>query len=451
MAAATDEDLANKVNALRHACLRIKHDVDQWLEQGHIDGLYRFDQMVTAELKFINKLVGLPLKEDQVKSSNLSYLEAVHKAMLQSNNVVGVMKDFFVSDTPIHYSGRSRGIVKVDVVAENGLVWIRVNARNAKGLRHDIAGLEESSSGSSDDGEEDGQEGAIGDNLPLFRKAKALMASAERHLVHFQKPIVVYAFMRISTGDDPYVDEQIIDKLPNLGITVYVKSDKALSEVYRQALNNSHQETQVTTDKLNLDVSTVMAVISEMVHRKGITPSMVRGEALELQAAHELSHPLLPELAKILDKKQLFVTQSAMDKLNTIVPVVGGAKERARFEYMLGKNNEVDLWINYPADTSYLRLTIMEDKPTARFLELLQPPQGQRYKRINNGRRIRSKFNEFHVNVFGTGDNNRMTTVTSISWMGRALADAGLLGVAIVEHEPRSLAEQKIHSGDTKQ
>lgn len=56
MEAATDEDLANKVNALRHACLRIKHDVDQWLEQGHIDGLYRFDQMVTAELKFINKV-----------------------------------------------------------------------------------------------------------------------------------------------------------------------------------------------------------------------------------------------------------------------------------------------------------------------------------------------------------------------------------------------------------
>lgn len=366
----------------------------------------------------------------------------MHKAILQSNNVVGVMKDFFISDTPIHYSGRSRGIVKVDVVAENGLVWIRVNARNAKGLRHDIAGLEESSSGSS---EEDEHEGAIGgDNLPLFRKAKALMASAERHLVHFQKPMVVYAFMRISTGDDPYVDEQIIDKLPNLGIVVYVKSDKALSEVYRQALNNSHQEIQVITDKLNLDVSTVMAVISEMVHRKGITPSMVRGDALELQATHEMSHPLLPELATILDKKQLFVTQAAMDKLNTIVPVVGGPKEIARFEYMLGKNNKVDLWINYPADTSYLRLTIMEDKPTARFLELLQPPSGKPYKRINNGRRIRSKFNAFHVNVFGTGDHNRMTTVTSISWMRRALADAGLLGVAIVEHEPRSLAEQKM-------
>jgi hypothetical protein len=392
------------------------------------------------------QLTDLPLKEDQVKSSNLCYLEAVHKAILQSNNVVAVMKNFFISDTPIHYSGRSRGIVKVDVVAENGLVWIRVNARNAKGLRHDIAGLEESSSSE----EEDEQEEAIDGNLALFRKAKALIASAERHLVHFQKPIVVYAFMRISTGEDQYVDEQIIDKLPQLGIIVYLKSDKPLSEVYGQALNSSKQETQVITDKLNLDVSTVMAVISEMVHRKGITPSMVRGEALELQATHELSHPLLPELAKILDKKQLFVTQGALDKLYTIVPVVGGPKETARFEYMLGNNNEVDLWINYPADPSYLRLTILEDKPTARFLELLQPPQGQRYKRLNNGRKIRSKFNDFHVNVFGTGDYNRMTTVTSISWMRRALADAGLAGVAIVEHEPRSLAEQKIDSGATK-
>jgi hypothetical protein len=55
-AATTDQYLADKVNALHRDCLRIKQDVDQWMDQGHIEGLYRFDQMVTAELKFINKV-----------------------------------------------------------------------------------------------------------------------------------------------------------------------------------------------------------------------------------------------------------------------------------------------------------------------------------------------------------------------------------------------------------
>ncbi|KAH8552757.1 hypothetical protein BGW37DRAFT_490164 [Umbelopsis sp. PMI_123] len=345
------------------------------------------------------------------------------------------MKKFSLEDMPIHYSARSMPTVKVDVVAENGLVWIRVNARNAKGLRHEIAGLEEEESDYSD--EEDQGTTAVDDNLAIFRKAKGLLACAERHLVHFRKPIVVFAFMRIAPGDDQYVDEQIIGKLSNLGITIYTKS----------TMLPTHHIQNPMTDKLNLDVSTVLALISELVHCPNVTPAMVRGEALQLQATQELSRRILPDLAKILEKKQLYVTQAALDKLNDIISVVGGPNEKARFDYLMGRNHNDDLWINYKAaDLSNLRLTVMKDEPTDRFLQLLDPPESlqQRSSRLNNGRKIRSKFNAFHVNVFGTGDANKMTTVTSISWMRKALEDAGLTGVAIVEHEPRSLAEQKI-------
>jgi hypothetical protein len=392
----------------------------------------------------VYQLRGTHIEQDHVKSSNLCYLESVHKVLLQSRNVVAVMKKFSVKDTPIHYSGRTMAAtVKVDVVAESGLVWIRVNARNAKGLRHEIAGLEEDSDFDSDNDMVDDST----ENLAIFRKARALMASADRHLVHFRKPMVVYAFMRITPGEDQYVDEQIIDKLSNLGITVYTKSEFCSTNTTLPGRPCTISPLAIT-EKLNLDVSTVLALISELVHRRGVTPSMVHGDALQLQATQELSQPILPVLATLLDKKQLFVTKSALDKLNSIVSIVGGEKEKARFDYMLGKTNSssYDLWLNYDADPSYLRLTVMEDKPTERFLRLLDPPDSleQRTSRLNNGRKIRSKFNTFHVNVFGTGDANKMTTVTSIAWMRRALADAGLAGVAIVEHEPRSLAEQKI-------
>ncbi|GAB5585931.1 hypothetical protein Unana1_00831 [Umbelopsis nana] len=440
----TLESLNDQVDALYNECLIIKRDVDRWLEQGHIEGLYRFDQMITAEMKFLNKLRDTDIDPDQVKSSNLCYLDAVHKSIIQSRNVVAVMKNFSVKDTPIHYSGRSMVTVKVDVVAEEGLVWIRVNARNAKGLRHEIAGLEEDSDFDSDEEHlDDHVVDNSTDNLALFRKANALLASAERHLVHFRKPIVVYAFMRYTPGEDRYVEEQIISKLSNMGIMVYTKSESVgLSEVYSHIISPL-----VVTDKVNLDVSTVLALISELSHRPGVTSSMVRGEALQLQATQELSNPILPNLANLLGKKQLYVTQSALDKLNGIVNIVGGPNEKARFDMMIGTTPLAkDLWVNYNADLSYLRLTVMEDKPTQRFLHLLDPPESleQRIGRVNNGRKIRSKFNTFHVNVFGTGDANKMTTITSIAWMKKALQDAGLAGVAIVEHDPRSLAEQKL-------
>ena len=50
------ESLIDQLDKLYNDCLAIKQDVDRWLEQGTIDGLYRFDQMVTAELKFLNKV-----------------------------------------------------------------------------------------------------------------------------------------------------------------------------------------------------------------------------------------------------------------------------------------------------------------------------------------------------------------------------------------------------------
>jgi hypothetical protein len=54
----TLESLNDQVDKLYHDCLVIKQDVDRWMEQGHIEGLYRFDQMITAEMKFLSKVNG---------------------------------------------------------------------------------------------------------------------------------------------------------------------------------------------------------------------------------------------------------------------------------------------------------------------------------------------------------------------------------------------------------
>ncbi|KAI9498716.1 hypothetical protein BDB00DRAFT_799200 [Zychaea mexicana] len=343
---------------------------------------------------------------------------------------------------------RRRQTVKVDLISEHGLVWIKVIARNAKGLRFDMAGLEllddddgdSDFSSSSSDHEDDLQKTDPFDDLPIFRKANQYLRSASAHQVHFQTPTVVFAFMRVQTGGtDEYVD-RILQRLRDLGIQVHLGSTGL--DAYN--CNSTHANTTcphgITTPSLNLDVSTALALISEMTHRPCL-PDQVLGEALQIQARREQVEPALPILLSIVRDKQLFMVQSAYDRLVQIVDVVGGANERARFRQLFGKEaHDPSLWTSQQE----MHIEVLPDKPSERFRGLLEPPVQK--SALNNGRKIRSRFSEFHAVIFGSGDSYRMTTVTAIQWMQQALLDASMTGTAIVSHEPRSLSEQKMYT-----
>ncbi|KAI7857723.1 hypothetical protein BDC45DRAFT_20683 [Circinella umbellata] len=361
---------------------------------------------------------------------------------------------------------RRRQTVKVDLVSEQGRVWVKVIARNAKGLRFDMAGLEHFDDDEddeefmeSDSDEEELQqqpkgEGIISgedpfDDLPIFKKAKQYLRSASQHQVHFQTPIVIFAFMRLQPeGQDEYV-ERILQRLRDLGIVVHVGSTGLLDSYYATH-PHPQDEYQITTSSLNLDVSTALALISEMSHHPCL-PDQVLGEALQIQARREQEAPALPILVSIIRDKQLFMVQSAYNRLLQIVNVVGGTKEKARFRQLFNQEEyEASFWTSIMEQEqgknknllSSLKIQVLPDKPSERFRGLLEPPVQKNV--LNNGRKIRSRFSEFHAVIFGSGDSYRMTTITAIQWMQQALLDASLASTAIVSHEPRSLSEQKM-------
>ncbi|ORY91396.1 hypothetical protein BCR43DRAFT_446537 [Syncephalastrum racemosum] len=334
--------------------------------------------------------------------------------------------------------------VKVDLVAEQGLAWIKVIARNAKALRHDMAGLEfgEDSDNEGglvyddDDKEEEDDDGELTaedafDQLPIFKKARDYLRSAEAHQVHFRAPRVVFAFKRLHPKETENVN-QILDRLRDMGIVVYIQGRGTLLDAYGGPL--APEQGCLSTQKVNLDVSTVLALISEMSHHP-CRPDQVEGEALQLQAEREATSAVLPVLHGLLHDKSLFMVQTAYDRLTKIVQVVGGDREKMRFRYLFERQGDSHGLEKY-------HISVVPDAPSERFRRLLEPPPQK--EKLNNGRKIRSRFSEFHAVIFGTGDTNRMTTVTAIQWMQTALTDAGLTGVAILCHEPRSLSEQKM-------
>ncbi|OAD05116.1 hypothetical protein MUCCIDRAFT_80206 [Mucor lusitanicus CBS 277.49] len=459
-------DLVPSIQLLRDKCTTILKQCKAWNDQQPIEGLHRYTNSLTAELHFIDKLLENPkkIKKEHVQSTNLSYLEAVFEALSQAGERRNEVMRLASAPAQNNSQWMSRAAmirnhsVKVDIVAENGLVWIKVIARNAKAFRHELMGLEwddsSSSCSSSDEDEDDGNDGGKQpslassgdfDSLPIFKKAREYLKTAQAHHVQFHTPIVVFAFMRIKPEEDVFV-QRIMDRLTEIGIVVHMQDPhNTLQASYLPLLKDVGDLDHLTTPSINLDVSSALAILSELSHHVCL-PKQVSAIPIQVQAEREALVPALPQILPYITGKKLCIIQTAYDRLKDIVHVVGGPNETARFNYLfrehLGLDLEFDqeLWTVLPS----LSVEIMPDASSEAFVKLLDPPSQK--SKLNNGRKIRTRFSDFHAKIFGSGDHYKMTTLTSIQWMETALKDAGVQGALLVSHEPRSLAEKKMES-----
>lgn len=483
-------DLEPYARSLYNKSLSILADVETWETTTSIHGLDKFKSVVKAEAKFLEKvdafsggilrkpnIVTLKLtlsctnphhqildspdtiKKEHVQSSNVFYLDGVRTTIHSSANVVSVFKNFSFTQSLAQTanSSRRKWSVKVDVVADGGMRWYKVNARNVRALRHDLAGFEEDDSDSEQDLESDGinmsnEKGNKAtdfpsvdtfslDGLPVLRQARDFLAAAQQHPVHFRVPAITFRFNSITRGEDKFVDEYIVRRLEALGVVVEMAREGAFDTT---TLSTSALVLPNLTTTLNLDLTTLIALISQLSHTPFPQPALFTSrECLQIQARQELARPILSHLSRLFQNRMLYTTTSARQKLFSILSVDGGSCERARALILFRDPSTVltpsdlALWSHYPTNAPPLVQTL-PDSPSVRFQDLL-------LRRDSGSKRaIGAKFNEFHMAIFGTGDAARMTTVTAIMWIERSLSDAGVTGVAIETHESRSLTEKKI-------
>ncbi|KAK5668732.1 hypothetical protein BDV3_006518 [Batrachochytrium dendrobatidis] len=448
------------------------------------------------------------IKPAHVRCSNVPYLSSVLKSVQQENGVASVFHVFKYFPGGNHGSDKQDkpSNIRVDVVAAGGMRWIKVKASNMLSNLEDIETADDesdiddldSSDSNSDAAQQSngdafnttaGQSLVLQGKLPLIiRQSLELLEAARQNQMHYTTPTVVIKFLGSNLADQK--NAKIVSRLQELGIVVEfglgsntepdmshtfanatlqddatdcstVLTGSMSNETVQKEPSKTHTsfpqlaaqphnfELDSLTQVLNIDVPTLLALVADTTHRFAsinVTGIYDTQAFLKDQARDELDCPILSAMQRVFSNRQLVVTRSAFDKFAKIVDVIGGEMERARSRLIFRKEDvhgsvfDNDRYqqvvpvlssdihgVHYFSKMA--KIQVIDDDPSERFMEWANKCP---------------RFGMHNVNIFGTGDKLRMTTVTANASAGRTLAEAGFADVSLWLHMPRSLVEQRV-------
>ena len=380
-----------------------------FLSTGGRDKSCKYLGKVKAEISFLERLNNDPTLLNHIKasSSNFMYLDGLFQLM-RAENSLDVFKTF--SAGPIKSKTRNsrlEGKVTVDLVCDDGLRWIKL--RTCSSFDHKIED-DEWSSDSAEDTSTD-----IETIPPIIKQAMGLKNAALGNEIHFRVPTVHYLFLRMRKDDFP---EGILRML----VESEIKVSFGMSEKPVLAPYHYH------TSTLNLDVTTLIAMVSDISHRfKQIPIVAFESIPLKMQYEMEAKSPILPILSQIFNGKKLVCCQAAFEKFESIVSTIGGPFERARAKLL------------FPDDTFGSPCEQIDHIPTLKWnVEIIPNQTGPRFQQ----RVSETTMTDLNINVFGTGDYIQASTITSNQSFKSSLVNSGFAEF-ITLHEPRGLIEQK--------
>lgn len=306
-----------------------------------------------------------------LRSSNLPFYEAVWDVAKSSHAVVALGKymHWNLKGTPGRSERvgdpspscnrleqkptRKRGVL-VDVVAENGLEWIKVSTMTEKRLLFEMAkeGWELYADSSDDDSEDEiTKSNEVAERrtvqLDLVRVAEELKAAAKGYRVQFQHPRIRFILPKIREGVFPDIDAFVAD-LRATGATVQCGLDwqhtpqKKSSPEFDQLMPGV--ASVPLTETLNVDCTILLALISDISHltRSHLmavenTSFGTLNPAILRQIEAETMSPLLPrDIYPLLVNRSLECTSHAAERMQDIAQCMGTASERNRADIVLG-------------------------------------------------------------------------------------------------------------------
>jgi len=383
-----DSSLFNEAQNLYHDAVKLLQEIEAMQTKfSKVDGMDKFKRRVLREIEFLSGLLKEPnsIKKSHVTCTNLHHFRAIFDTFLSQEDVIAICKVFNLTKPDTMKK------IEVDVVSKGGLCWIKVKAMKAETL-HNIAVGDTSY----------GKKG-------ITQLASDLIECAKQHLHHFHVPIVIIVF---KNG----VTEDVAHELKDLGVIVQGSIVASNSEENVE-ISASHTEeilpelqqiipTCRTPNVVNLDISSLITLVSDLTN--GGTTYNFKDPILRQQAEAERLSPTLPRLHEYMRDKEVVVTQTALNKFQNIIKIVGGEKEQKRSQELLS------------------RLNVIPDQPSLRVKTL----------------RVSSKIKEQHKLIFGTGDQIQATTMTSNRAVVAAFAQLGI-ALSVFLHPAHVLTEKK--------
>jgi hypothetical protein len=316
------------------------------------------------ELAFLQKLKSANHPPEKARhfavSSNLLYYEALWAAAKRSSGLLAFRKYFYwnrqqgQTKNGVSFSKGSSAKGKtsalVDIVAADGMEWIRVSTTSEKRLLFDLAKLgwqNDSDSEMEDAAPTNWEDEDDDDQVEIVKSARELARAARANPMRGHAPKVRYVLTRLASGKLKEVDT-ILDKMRAVGITVECANEIPETPSIEDALPNLLVDRSRTlSSTLNIDCTILLALISDISHGEceilDWYPSEVRAQILEEQKEKLLPTHLYPAIAS----HPMVTTQEAADQMNVIVDTLATDAEKRRANLLLAQRDCQDV---APAD-----------------------------------------------------------------------------------------------------
>ncbi|OAP63071.1 hypothetical protein AYL99_02298 [Fonsecaea erecta] len=324
-----------------------------------------------------------PIEQDEespqlhsLRSSNLPFYEAVWNTAKSCRHITALGKKMHFTgkysaaseknreENLVSWTDVSRDVQKketlVDVIADNGLQWIKISTLTEKRLLFEMAkeGWEKYGDFGGDSDVEDGHipetdsDAMRTNKLELVRLAEDLKIAAQEVRVQFRHPRIRFVLPNIREGIIPDVDAFLAD-LRATGAVVECNADVCSFGEDRQLDLVNMMPTAPTvplTSTINIDCTILLALVSDISHFPKHQLLSTSGQKTETyhkaivnQIECEASSPMLPgDIYPLLVTRDLECTVHAAQRMREIVQCMGTSSELSRAEILLGEGRYTD-------------------------------------------------------------------------------------------------------------
>ncbi|KAJ7628545.1 hypothetical protein FB45DRAFT_918580 [Roridomyces roridus] len=350
------------------------NDDDQWLLPEIIPGLNRLRDSLKVDLDVLDRFLDDPNSINLPPlSTNAPYLIAVwNEVMCAPPPIVSMLRSF---SAPSDGHGKTAA-VKVDVVADSGRRWIRINTIKNSRILAEFREIDSYLTGSEDESDEEQGPSLAQKELDnsVLRMARGLIAAARANPIDGEPPQLTLRLTRLdpSAPDERENDPRIsltIERLRAMGIDVDL-GERIESEipVPRPASHPIAPSQLVATTNINLDLSVLIALVSDLTHaplpasvdeaylRFGTPPrpperpkhkaasdpsnqaraltTQIQKEMLQEMGNGSLFQELHKRLQHLEEAPQFWTTAEARERFVRIVSKIGGPGEKRRAEVL---------------------------------------------------------------------------------------------------------------------
>ncbi|KAI9837265.1 MAG: hypothetical protein M1819_000339 [Sarea resinae] len=352
-------------------------------QEGRVE-LRQFQSSVLSEMRALEKLAQADPSEDRIqhalRSSNLPFYTAVWAAAKRSQGLVTFHKRFYW-EVPARLSHKhdkastdqangdaragaaaaaaaaaapkpKKKSALVDIVAGNGLEWIKVSTITPARLGFEMAkaGWEGQDSGSASAASSTSSTlSDCSDDVSLLKAADDLSKASHATRISYQHPHIHFVLPKIAEGTHPAIDELLETIRSSTGATIECAQDLQQQEEEEQTSSPSMPELvdrlilssfTSLTKTLNIDCTILLALVSDLSYNASLTPAPHLHRAIRRQIELEAHDHLLPDILwPAMGDRQLVCTAEAAKRMREIVDTIGTDDERTRTDLLLSDSS----------------------------------------------------------------------------------------------------------------